>query len=228
MDQTLQGLGSLLPGEAWRALLSGGIARRYDAGDVMLRQGDPGTHVLVLTAGKVKVVRVEPDGTELLLAVRGPGEVIGEIAVLDGSGRSATVTALSVCVTYILSAERFSRIIDRFDLRDVLMRLLLRRYREGEDIRVELAGLPAFDRVVRILLRLAEVTHGSQRAVDLSQDELASAMGLSRSAVAAELAELRRLGHIATSRRRIMIRDLSGLTELTEGRAIDDSRRSAG
>ncbi|WP_436759829.1 Crp/Fnr family transcriptional regulator [Streptosporangium sp. V21-05] len=228
MDQTLRGLGSLLPGEAWRTLLSDGVERRYEAGEVMLHQGDPGTHVLVLASGKIKVMRVEPNGTELLLAVRGPGEVIGEIAVLDGSDRSATVTALSACVTHILPADRFSRIVDRFGLHDVLMRLLLRRYREGEDIRVELAGLPAFDRVVRILLRLAGGAHGSQLAVDLSQDELASATGLSRSSVAAELAELRRRGHIATSRRQIMIRDLRRLTELAGGHTLGGSRRSAG
>jgi len=54
-----------------------------------VRQGDPGTHVLLPTAGIVKVTRFEPNGEELLLALRGPGEAIGEIAVLDGTERSA-------------------------------------------------------------------------------------------------------------------------------------------
>jgi|HubBroStandDraft_5_1064220.scaffolds.fasta_scaffold100240_3 hypothetical protein len=59
-----------------------------------MRQGDPGSHVFILAAGRVKIARVDSEGNELLLAVRGVGDIVGELAVLGGGLRSATVTAL--------------------------------------------------------------------------------------------------------------------------------------
>ncbi|MFC7623148.1 cyclic nucleotide-binding domain-containing protein [Microlunatus sp. GCM10028923] len=61
----------------------------------MLRQGDPGTHVLVLLSGVVKIVRFEADGRVRLLAFRGPGEVVGELAVQDDGSRLADVVAMT-------------------------------------------------------------------------------------------------------------------------------------
>ncbi|MFI6899699.1 Crp/Fnr family transcriptional regulator [Nonomuraea sp. NPDC050394] len=194
------------PQPAWHALIEEGIPRRYAAGDVLLQQGAPGSHVLVLTLGQVKVVRLEPDGGELLLAIRGPGELLGELAVLDGGDRSATVSALSACLAYMVSAERFHQIVHRFDLHGMLIRRGVHRLREGEDVRADLAGLPAVMLVARTLLRLAI---GPE--VSLSQSDLAAATGLSRSAVAAELAALRRMGIVVTARRRVGIEDFDAL-----------------
>ncbi|WP_075020776.1 Crp/Fnr family transcriptional regulator [Actinomadura madurae] len=77
----------------WELLVAAGAERRFGAGDVLLRQGDPATHVLLLTAGRVKALMTLPDGQVLLLAVRGPGELLGEIAVLGGGDRSARASA---------------------------------------------------------------------------------------------------------------------------------------
>jgi CRP-like cAMP-binding protein len=222
MDGDLQGLGSLLPRDAWNALQRNGAYRRYDAGETLLRQGEDGTHVLVLTSGQVKIIRVEPDGSELLLAIRSPGEVLGEIAVLGGTTRSATVTALDPCLTYALAAVKFRRIIDDFRLHGLLFGYFLTRLREAEDIRAELAELAASQRVARTLVRFAAMTappraEGTAVDIRLSQDELASAVGLSRSAVAAELADLRRRGLVSTARRRVIILDLDGLRALADG-----------
>lgn len=206
-----QGLGACLAQETWRALLAAGAVRRFSTGEVLMRQGDPGTYVLALTAGNVKVSRVESQGDELLLAVRGPGEIIGEIAVLDGTVRSATVTSLGPCITYVLPAARFLRIIREFHAETVLLRHIIARYREGEEVRTELAELPARQRIARVLLRLAGAVEGMHPALELSQEELAHAAGLSRSAVATELAGLRRLGLVATGRRRLVICNPAGL-----------------
>lgn len=212
-------LRALIPSEGWQALLAAGTTRHFETGEVLLRQGDPGSHVLVLTAGYVKVVRLEPDGNTLLLAVRGPGELLGELAVLDGTVRSATTIALRPSLTFVLPKTAFERVIDRFGLENVLLRHLLARYREGEEIRGQLANLPAGDRVVRMLVRLAEALPepgAGQSVLDLglSQEELGRAVGLSRSAIAAELARLRGDGLVVTSRRRIAIRDLVALRRL--------------
>ncbi|WP_185082359.1 Crp/Fnr family transcriptional regulator [Nonomuraea muscovyensis] len=209
-----------LPQAAWNALIECGFPRRFASGDTLLRQGDRGTGVLVLIRGQVKVVRVEPDGSELLLAVRGAQDLLGELAVLDGEERSATVSALTSCLAYAVTAERFHRVVHEFELHGLLIRRAIRSLREGEGIRAELAGLSAVMRVARTLLRLAVGLE-----VPLTQSEVAAATGLSRSAVAGELAALRRSHIITTARRRMVIRDLDALRALAwHERPVLDTR----
>jgi CRP/FNR family cyclic AMP-dependent transcriptional regulator len=88
--------------EAWARLGSAGRVRRHDPGVVLLRQGDPATHVLALVAGRVKVLRTSSDGNVLVLAVRGPGEILGDISVLGGEDRSATVITVDQCETRLM------------------------------------------------------------------------------------------------------------------------------
>jgi CRP/FNR family transcriptional regulator, cyclic AMP receptor protein len=215
MTNSVARLESLMPREVWRALLASGAARRYDHGEVLMRQGDPGTYVVFLTAGHVKVSRVDPEGNEHLLVIRGPGEVVGEIAVLDGTVRSATVTALVPCITYVLASARFLRIVQEKHVEGILLRHVIARFRESEDARAELAILPAMQRITRVLLRFAAVVGGEHPELDLSQEDLAGATGLSRASVAAKLAALRRQGLIVTGRRSLIIRDLARLGTAT-------------
>lgn len=92
------GGGSRLPREIWAELRGLGRERRFRAGGLMLRQGEPGTHVLALTEGLVKVVRSQEDGEATHLAFRGPGDLLGEVAVfVDEGERTADVIALRPC-----------------------------------------------------------------------------------------------------------------------------------
>lgn len=207
MTSSLSGLEALMPQEAWRSLLANGTVRRYAKGEVLMHQGAPGTHVLILTRGRVKVTRVDPEGNDLLLALRGPGEVIGEIAVLGGAGRIATVTALSPCITYVLAAATFLRIIHEKRVESILLQHVIGLYRESEDARAELAGLSSTPRIARVLWRFAVVIGGEHPRIDLSQEELAGAAGLSRASTTAALAALRRQGLIVTGRRSLTVPD---------------------
>ncbi|MEV0403011.1 Crp/Fnr family transcriptional regulator [Actinoallomurus sp. NPDC050550] len=214
-------MGGLLPYEAWCALIDDGHIRRYRPGDTLMRQGEPGGFVLVLVAGLVKVTRDESDGSQLLLAVRGPGEVIGDISALGGGQRSATVTALDHCETTALAAGRFRELIAVHDSIDVLIRHAFGRLREREDRWAEKATLPAGRLVARELLRMAAQSGNATIGpialnLRLSQDDLARCLGLSRSAVAAELQRLRARGVVSTARRRVVIRDLRRLEALAE------------
>jgi CRP-like cAMP-binding protein len=201
----------------WQAMVTAGTVRRFETGERLVRQGDQATHVLVLTAGQVKVTRFEPHGEEVLLAIRGPGEVIGEISTLDGGVRSANVLALTPCITYLLSASRFLAMVREHRVEPLVFRHVLARYRESEDVRAELAELSAEQRIVRIVIRLAEAVGGARPALVLSQEELATAAGLSRSATAAVLARLRRRGLVATGRCLLTV-DLDGLRSMTQSR----------
>ncbi|QKG20033.1 Crp/Fnr family transcriptional regulator [Actinomadura verrucosospora] len=199
--------------DVWDRLVAGGAARRFRPGDVLLPQGAPPTHVLALVGGRVKVRLTLPDGEVLLLAVRGPGEVLGEISVLGGDDRSATVIAIDPCDTRVLPADRFRAVVRETGAEAEFLRRALRRLREGEEWRAETAALPAAKRVVRALLRLT-VPGDGELDVGLNQTEIGQAVGLSRGVVAAELARLRELGVVTTARRRIVITDPDGLRVL--------------
>jgi CRP/FNR family cyclic AMP-dependent transcriptional regulator len=201
--------------EAWARLLSAAPVRCYEPAAVLLRQGEPATHVLALVAGRVKVSRTSVDGDVLVLALRGPGEILGDISVLSGDVRSATVVAVDRCETRIILANRFLLLVRSLGLEGQLLQHAMSRIRESEASRAELAALPAGPRLVRTLLRLA-AAGSSPTEIGLDQTELGQASGLSRSTVAAELSRLREQGVIATGRRRVVITDLPRLQALDE------------
>ncbi|MFC5744220.1 Crp/Fnr family transcriptional regulator [Actinomadura rugatobispora] len=202
--------------EMWERLHAAGSERRFEAEKVVLRQGDPPTHVLLLVSGRVKVSLSLPGGEVLLLALRGVGELIGEIAVLGGDERSATVVTIEPCVMRMLPADRFRALVRSSGLETELLQRAMRRIREGEAWRAETAALPAGPRVVRALVRLAVPGRGGPVDVGLGQSEIGQAVGLSRSVVAAELGKLRDQGIVRTARRRIVITDPERLRALAE------------
>ncbi len=183
-----------------------------------MSQGGPADRVLVLLRGRVKVTRVDAEGRNLVLAVRGPGELLGEMAVPDGNVRSATITTIDPCGVRVIPVDRFLALVDTMKLGNLLLRHAFTRLREGEELRSELASLPAGQRTVRGLLRLA-LPEASPRApgeidVGLDQTELGRAIGLSRGTVAAELRPLRDQGLIDTKRGHVVILDLGELRRL--------------
>jgi CRP/FNR family transcriptional regulator, cyclic AMP receptor protein len=202
--------------EAWTRLLSSGTARFYEPGMVLLREGEPATHVLMLVAGRIKASRTSADGSVLVLGVRGPGEILGDLAVLGGERRSATITAMDRCETRIIAADRFRLLVRTLGLEPQLLRHMMARIREGEAWRAELALLASGPRLARTLARLAVPGPDGVTDISLDQAELGQAAGLSRSTVAAELARLRDLGVVTTTRRRIVVTDLPRLQILAE------------
>jgi CRP/FNR family transcriptional regulator, cyclic AMP receptor protein len=222
------GVRSLLSDDLWKQLTSLGRKRTYDTGARLIGEGDDDTYVIVLVDGRVKVTCSEQDGTEVLLSIRGDGDIVGERAAIDQDVRSASVTALRPCTTRVLSAEEFFAFVDAHALARPLLRLAVARQREGQRIRVELTTLAVSQRLVRTLLRLGDAMGGAAAgtgagkepvAVDLglSQEELARAIGASRSQVAACLRWLRREGVVSTGRRRIVILDRDRLRGLDAG-----------
>ncbi|WP_158587958.1 Crp/Fnr family transcriptional regulator [Actinomadura logoneensis] len=196
--------------EAWRRLLALGAARTFPPASTLLRQGDPPTHVLALTSGRVKVVRSSPDGDHLVLAVRGPGEILGDYSVLGEDDRSATVIAVEVCHTSVVPADRFLAFVRSSGLENDLLRHAMSRIRESEAWRAELSSLPARTRLARTLLRFG----APLPEIGLDQTEIAGAAGLARSTAAGELAYLREHGIVRTSRRRVVITDVAALRAL--------------
>jgi len=179
--------------------------RRYAKGSVLFLQGDPGNALYVIESGHVKMVVTSPDGKELIIAMRGPGEFFGDMALLDGEPRSADAVAADDCQVLILQRDDFARFIETHP--QTAMRLvaeLSRRIRRMMRQQQEATLLDVSARIASELLHLAEdrgrpVPDGSGAVtVDLSltQAELATVIGVTRESVNKWLRYFQRRGWI--------------------------------
>jgi CRP/FNR family cyclic AMP-dependent transcriptional regulator len=193
------------------ALLELGGPMKYGSRSVLLHQDEPSTHVVIILAGWTKVTRSMANGYEALLALRGPGDVVGEASAVSGRPRSATVTALGKVEAVAIERGRFLGHLAEFPASSLhLLSLIGDRTQASDQRRVEQAALGVRERLALLLLELSRA-HGVQDAEGvrltsgLSQHELAGAVGASREAVARLLKELRDRDIVRTSRRGLVI-----------------------
>lgn len=203
------GFDAYIPANTWRELLSVGRPRLFAKREVILSQGTPGHHIAILVAGTVKVVRHSGAGEETLLAFRTRHHLLGEVAVIDGRERTASVIALGQVEARLIAADQFVAFIKHNHVELDLLRYVLGRLRESTEVRDENATLPVGQRLARLLLRLTSESSPAARGV--TQLELAQAVAASRNAVVGELTALRRDGLVATGRRSIEIVDRAKL-----------------
>jgi CRP-like cAMP-binding protein len=193
--------------------------RSYSPGDALLRVGDPPDRVILLTAGRVKIVSQARGGREALLAIRGPGDVLGEMSAFDGAPRSATALAIDAVQALELGPRAFRDFMAaRPEATLSVLSLLSRRLRDADAKRLQFAALDSVGRLCSCLVELAE-RFGREDAgtvtidLPLSQEELATWTASSKEAVTKALQQLRRLGWIETARLKITVCDLSALRE---------------
>ncbi|MFI6153354.1 Crp/Fnr family transcriptional regulator [Kitasatospora sp. NPDC051170] len=193
------------------ALLALGRRLDYPARSTALREGEPSDHVLLVLHGWLKVTTSAANGYEALLALRGPGDIVGESAALSGRPRSATVTALEQVAAAAVDRAAFTDYLHRTPAASMqLLALSADRLRAADHHRLKFASLSVSERLADLLLELAR-THGRRGpdgiviSVPLSQQELAGSVGASREAVARLLKSLRERGIIATSRRTLVV-----------------------
>jgi CRP-like cAMP-binding protein len=215
----------LLEDDDRAAFLALGRQRRFRAGQPLLLAGDRSDHVLCITSGGAKISIDTVEGRELLLGLRGPGDLLGELAAVDpgGSTRSASVIALGPLTSVVMTGQELRRFLDDHRLAArALMVLLARRLRQADRKRIEFGSLDTPGRVAHVLIEMAE-THGRPGPdglvidLPLSQEEIAGLIAASRESVARGLAGLRDRGLISTARRSIVVRDLDGLRAATTG-----------
>lgn len=199
------------------ALAALGSWREYGSGETLMRQGGSSRALFVLAAGRVRVVMTTPEGDELLVAILGPGEAVGELSVLDGRPRSATVVAIQPVRALRVDRGAFgSFLLARPRAVVGLLRVLSARLRTADQLRLQLVSSPTEQRLARALLALAaehgEVDPDGVR-IDppLSQADLADYVGASREAVNQALGHLRDDGLVVTGRLSLTITDLDGL-----------------
>jgi CRP-like cAMP-binding protein len=187
------GFRTLLSDEQWSALLAAGRPCRYRPGEELVRQGDPGPFLLVLRAGRVQALRTEEDGSRLLLEIRAAGDLIGEMAARGSGVRNATVVAVDECFAQQLPVAVFDRLPAAAKLPDYLVSKINQRL----PVQVNLMHFKPMQKVARLfgeLVALAGPELADPRLIPLSHQEIAYALGLSRSSVAAVVTELRNEG----------------------------------
>ncbi|MCF3137188.1 MULTISPECIES: Crp/Fnr family transcriptional regulator [Streptomyces] len=192
-------------------LLGLGRELAFRSRDVLLHQHEPSSYVLFIIHGWTKVTAAAVNGYEALLALRGPGDVVGESAALTGRPRSATVTALQPVRAVAVDRERFTAFLGRSpDVSYALLGLTSDRMRAADQRRLEFASMNVRERLATLLLDLARTNArytetGVELLVPLSKQELAGSVGASREMVQRLLKELRDKGVVVTGRRTLRI-----------------------
>ncbi|MDF2267237.1 Crp/Fnr family transcriptional regulator [Streptomyces coacervatus] len=214
-------LGAMSP-EACRELLGLGVRTRFEAGDVLLREGDTDRHVLVLLSGFAKVTARVENGEESLLAVRVGGDIVGEMAAMDGAPRSATVAACGTVDARLLRHDLLrGLLVRRPEVHLVLTGIVADRLRWANRRRLDFRGYPVKVRLARLLVELATsygrpTERGPEIGCRLTQPELAALTGAAETTIHKGLRELRRSGLLETGYGSTVILDLPRLRRLAD------------
>jgi CRP/FNR family transcriptional regulator, cyclic AMP receptor protein len=206
-----------LSSEEKDALRVPAVVRTFPRGTALFHERQPADRVLVLLQGCVKLSCLSDGGKEVVLAIRGPGDLLGELGAIDGEPRSASATALEPVEALSVSAGDFRSFLERQPrVALMVLRMLSRRLRDADRKRVEFAADDSMTRVAARIVELSErfgdeVAQGLEIDLPISQEELAGWTGCSRDSVVKALQAMRGLGWIETERRRIVVRDVDAL-----------------
>lgn len=213
-------LGRLAPSTR-QMLLALGVRRRYRAGQVLMREGDTTTHAVLVRTGHVKITASTAEGGSALLAIRQAGDILGELAALRGTPRTATVTAaVPVTGNQIERPELLTFLRRSPETALAITSMLGDRLCMSNRRRLDISGASTKVRVARILVELAErfgrdTERGRLIDVGLPHHELAQLVGVTTVTVQRALSQLRRTGLIEVDYRRITIRHPQALQSLS-------------
>jgi CRP/FNR family cyclic AMP-dependent transcriptional regulator len=193
-------------GRIAKVLADSGHIVRYPKGAVIITEGDPSDALYVIISGRVKVYLSDDNGREVVVAIYGPGDYIGELA-LDQGVRSASVATLEPCTLSYVTQQSFRDFLtsDPDAAFDLVVRLIGRLRWTTEEIR-SLALMDVYGRVARLLLDLA-VERDGQLVVEepLTQQQIAERVACSREMISRVFKELTDGGYIRLENRCIQI-----------------------
>ncbi len=200
-------------GESSRtAMLALGTQVRWPVGRSVMRIGDPSQHAYLLISGFVKV-HGNDSGHEPLLAIRGGGDLVGEMGVLSGGPRSATVVACSPTLAKVIGAAELRAFLRKdSDAAFAVACLIAERLRWANQRRIDFAAIDAPVRVARVLVALADMygrqcPEGLRMTVSLTQADVASLAGVGLATAEKALRALVRDGTVRWGYRQLTVRD---------------------
>lgn len=216
-----------LPPAALDELAQAGRVRRYPAGQVLWSEGDPGEALLVLEEGQLRVSRFTGAGVEVVLAVMEAPAALGELALLDGAPRDASVIAQRPVVVRLIPRSVFLGLLRREPaVVEGLLRTLAAMVRAGNARHAATVGLDVPGRLAAWLLARIdpEAKRGGRRAeiaIGRSQGELAAELGTTRSTLNRALNGFAALGFLELDGDRVVVRDPAALAAYAEAPTDD-------
>ena len=187
------------------------IGRSFPKGGRVFHEGDPSDACYVIRSGEVRVTREHSDGRAITLATLGPGEIVGELAMLDGEVRSASLEALSDLELLAIAAPDMRGLLERnASITTKLVMALTRRVRETNERILKQSFQTVPSRVAGVLGQLvAEEGAGAGAregvTIRMNQADLAQLAGTSRESVSRFLAVLERAGVVRVGRGRVTV-----------------------
>jgi CRP-like cAMP-binding protein len=195
------------------------MPRRYDAGTVVFNEGDDGSACYIVRSGRARAIRAHPDGRSITLAHFGPGDMFGELAMLDGERRSATVEATEDTETIAILSDDMHRLLREHP--DISVKLVVglgRRLRRTNERLARQSFQTVQSRVAAALAQLVAAAGSDPGGVakhdvliTTTQAELAQLAGSSRESASRFLAVLERAGIITQGRGRLTVHDPEAL-----------------
>ncbi|MGE4251734.1 MAG: Crp/Fnr family transcriptional regulator [Parvibaculaceae bacterium] len=212
-----------LPDHLSKPLFAGAEPRRLEAGEILFAAGDSGDGCYRLERGLLKVVISSPQGDERILAILGPGAIAGELAVIDGRPRSASVVAVRPCRLSFVSHALFEHCTrEHPDIYRYLVNVLAARLREADDALAATSFMTVKARLARTLLDLGDLlgeTDDTGQIVirhKIHQDDLAAMAGVARENVSRAISDWTRRKVVSRSAGCYCLSDTAALRQSVE------------
>src|SRR5436190_3684283 len=205
-----------LPQEEIRRLIAVARRRRFGRNEVVFHRDDPADTLHLIARGRFAVRVTTQLGETVTVAVHGPGEAFGELALVEeGIVRSTSVAALEPGETYAVAREDFTRLRRQYPaVNEVLVLLLARRLRRQSELLVEALFVSAETRVLRRVCELASL-YGDE--VPLTQEDIAGLAGTSRATVNRVLRGEAKRGTVELSRGKTRVLDAAAIAKRSGG-----------
>ncbi len=188
--------------------------------EVIFYKGDPATHLYMVVSGKVKVSAPSEDGKEITFGILGPGELVGEMGVIDGADHTATVTALEPTELAVLNQRDFLSLLENCpSVALKLLKILCERLRRTSEMAEDISFLPLPVRLAKRLYALAQnygdrTPSGIQIGLHLCQQDLANLVSTSRESINKQLAIWQAEGLVGMSRGHLTVYNIAELASL--------------
>jgi CRP/FNR family cyclic AMP-dependent transcriptional regulator len=199
---------SRLDDKALGNLEKAAIRRTYPKNTILISKGDKSDQLFVVLKGKLKVSITDASGKEIIMSLLGAGDYFGEMAMIDGESRSATIVTTQASEVLTISRDDFHRtLMSSPELMFELLKVLARKVRIATDKLESLAFEDVYGRLVKLLIQLARPHEDVWIVEDrLTHQEIANMIGSSREMVTRILKALTSGGYISIDRKRITIK----------------------
>ena len=190
-----------------------GVRKKYKKGSIILLESESGAALFVIISGKVKIVRTDDDGREVILSILGENDFFGEMSILDGLARSASVIAITKTDLFMIHRRDFLKLLQDYPAVAIaLLKELTMRLRKADSQIKSLSLKDAAGRVANVILQLADdigkIRRGRVEIDELPlQQDLANMAGTSRETISRMVHMFIKKGYIELQGNKLIIND---------------------